>query len=90
MSNSIKSINLSEEDKAAFEQLLHQRNIGAGTFIRTKILLMKDEHHSNEYIANKLDITVPIVRLCLDKYRADGMESALKDSNGRSRKSKIN
>ena len=67
MSNSIKAINLSQEDITALEKILRQRNIGAGTFTRAKILLLKAENHSNEYIADKLDITVPTVRLCLDK-----------------------
>lgn len=50
---------------------------------------IKAENHSNEYIADKLDITVPTVRLCLDKYCAGGIENALKDSKGRGRKSEI-
>ena len=41
MSNSIKAINLSEEDKTALEKILRQRNIGADTFTRAKILLYK-------------------------------------------------
>lgn len=89
MSNSIKVINLLEEDKAALEKILRQRNIGAGTFIRAKILLLKVENYSNEYIADKLDITVPTVRLCIDKYNAGGIENALKDSKGRGRRSEI-
>lgn len=89
MSNSIKVINLLEEDKTALEKILRQRNIGAGTFIRAKILLLKAENHSNEYIADKLDITVPTVRLCIDKYNAGGIENALKDSKGRGRRSEI-
>lgn len=89
MSNSIKAINLSEEDKTALEKILRQRNIGADTFTRAKILLLKAENHSNEYIADKLDITVPTVRLCLDKYCAGGIENALKDSKGRGRRSEI-
>lgn len=89
MSNLVKVINLSEEDKATLEKILRQRNIGAGTFIRAKILLLKSGNHSNEYIADKLDITVPTVRLCIDKYNAGGIENALKDSKGRGRKSEI-
>ena len=76
-------------NKATLEKILRQRNIGAGTFIRAKILLLKSGNHSNEYIADKLDITVPTVRLCIDKYNAGGIENALKDSKGRGRKSEI-
>ena len=89
MPNLVKTINLSEEDKALLEKLLHQRNIEAGTFIRAKILLLKADNHSNEYIADKLDISVPTVRLCIDKYNAHGVADALKDSKGRGRKAEI-
>lgn len=89
MPNLVKSISLSEEDKTALERIIHQRNVEAGTFIRAKILLLKAENHSNEYIADKLDITVPTVRLCIDKYNANGIENALKDSKGRGRKPEI-
>ena len=89
MPNLVKTITLSEEDKANLEKLLHQRNVDAGTFIRAKILLLKADNHSNEYIADKLDISVPTVRLCIDKYNANGVADALKDSKGRGRKAEI-
>lgn len=89
MPNLVKTINLSSEDKAFLEKLLHQRNVEAGTFIRAKILLLKADSHSNEYIADKLDISVPTVRLCIDKYNANGIVDALKDSKGRGRKAEI-
>ena len=51
--------------------------------------MLKAESHSNEYIADKLDISVPTVRLCLDKYNAGGIQEALKDAKGRGRKAEI-
>lgn len=50
---------------------------------------MKSENNSNEYIANKLDVCISVVRLCIDKYHAGGIESALCDNKGRGRKAEI-
>lgn len=89
MSKIIKAIILTEEDKNTLEKILQQRSVEASVFIRAKILLLKEKSHSNEYIADKLDISVPTVRLCLDKYNAGGIQEALKDAKGRGRKAEI-
>ena len=89
MPNIIKTINLSEADKATLEGILRQSTVEARIFIRAKILLLKAENHSNEYIADKLDITVPTVRLCIDKLNEGGIENALNDNKGRGRKAEI-
>ena len=89
MPNLIKTINLSEADKATLEGILRQSTVEARIFIRAKILLLKTENHSNEYIADKLDITVPTVRLCIDKFNEGGIENALNDNKGRGRKAEI-
>ena len=44
---------------------------------------------SNEAIADKLDTTVPTVRLCLDKFNASGVQCALEDVAGRGRRAEI-
>lgn len=89
MPNLVKSINLTEDDKAALEGILRQSTIEARIYIRAKILLLKSENYSNESIADKLDICVSAVRLCLDKFNAGGVESALHDNKGRGRKAEI-
>ncbi len=89
MPNLVKSINISEADKATLEGLLRQSTVEARIFIRAKILLLKADNNSNEYIADKLDISVPTVRLCIDKYNEGGIENALNDSKGRGRKAEI-
>ncbi len=43
MPNLVKSINLTEEDKAALESILRQSTVEARTYIRAKILLLKSE-----------------------------------------------
>ena len=50
---------------------------------------MKSKNNSNEYIADKLDVCISVVRLCIDKYNAGGIESALHDNRGRGRKAEI-
>ena len=89
MPNLVKAINISEADKATLEGILRQSTVEARIFIRAKILLLKADNNSNEYIADKLDISVPTVRLCIDKYNAGGIENALNDSKGRGRKAEI-
>lgn len=89
MPNFVKAINISETDKAALESILRRNTVEARLFIRAKILLLKADNNSNEYIADKLDITVPTVRLCIEKYNEGGIENALNDSKGRGHKAEI-
>ena len=89
MPNFVKAINISESDKAALESILRRSTVEARLFIRAKILLLKADNNSNEYIADKIDITVPTVRLCIEKYNEGGIENALNDSKGRGRKAEI-
>ena len=89
MPNTVKTINLPEEDKTTLQGILHRSTVEARTYIRAKILLLKAENNSNEFIADKLDVSVPTVRLCIDKYNAGGIENALNDNNGRGRKAEI-
>lgn len=89
MANQIKSITLTENDQATLKNILQQSTGQARKYLRAKILLLKADHQSNEYIAQKLDISVPTVRLCLQKYQAGGIENALNDCKGRGRKAEI-
>ena len=89
MPNLVKPINLTDDDKAALEGILRQSTVEARTYIRAKILLLKSECRSNESIADKLDICVTAVRLCIDKYNAGGIKAALQDNKGRGRKAEI-
>lgn len=58
MPNLVKSIILTEDDKDILESILRQSTVEARAYIRAKILLLKAENNSNEYIADKLDICV--------------------------------
>lgn len=89
MPNLVKTITLTEEDKTTLQSILHQGTAEAREYIRAKILLLKSEGNSNEYIADKLDICISAVRKCIDKYNTGGIESALHDAKGRGRKATI-
>ena len=89
MPKKVKTINLTEGEKNALEGVLRQSTVEVRAYIRAKILLLKAECKSNEYIADKLDISVTSVRLCIDKYNTGGIEAALQDSKGRGRKAEI-
>ena len=82
-------INLSKEEKEQLIAITRQSTVEARVYIRAKILLLKNDRESNQYIANRLDITAPTVSLCLEKYRAGGIEAALRDESGRGRKAEI-
>ena len=89
MPNSVKPINLTQDDKEALERILCQSTVEARTYIRAKILRLKSENNSDDYIADKLDICISVVRSCINKYNAGGIEAALHDSKGRGRKAEI-
>lgn len=50
---------------------------------------MKSEGLSYEDIENKLDLTRPSIRLCIDKYLEGGINNALEDKSGRGVKAEI-
>lgn len=82
-------IHLTETEVHHLQSIVQKRTIEASVYRRAKILLLKSEGMSNEAIADKLDTTVPTVRLCLKKYSEAGIQSALEDSSGRGRKAEI-
>ena len=89
MPKTATSINLTTEEISYLESLVNKGTIEARVYRRAKILLLKYSGLSNETIADKLDTTVPTVRLCLKKYAESGMKAALEDAAGRGRKHEI-
>ena len=89
MPNHVKKLSLATDEKEFLMQLLRQSTLEARKYLRAKILLSKDRGLSNEKIAEKLEITVPTVRLCIEKYENGGVENALEDIKGRGRKKEI-
>ena len=89
MSKKPMTLALSDEDRNYLESLINKPTIIARTFRRAKILLLKAEGMSNGNIAEKLDVSIPTVKLCLDKYANDGINAALEDAPGRGRPQEI-
>jgi transposase len=80
---------LPAEDKEYFETLVRSRTVQAQAVQRAKIVLLKSEGQSIEYIADKLDINRKSVMLCLKKYKEGGAENAIYDAPGRGRNSDV-
>jgi len=82
-------IYLTETEMNYLQSIVQKGTVEARVYKRAKILLLKSDGMSNEAIADKLDMTVPTVRLCLEKYSESGIQSALEDASGRGRKVEI-
>ncbi len=82
-------IRLTDVETSRLQSITKKGTVEARIYRRAKILLLKSEGLSNEAIAEKLDITVPTVRLCLEKFEKEGVEAALQDYAGRGRKVEI-
>lgn len=80
------SFKLTEAEIEHLTAITNTRTAEAQKVQRAKILLLSSEAMSNVKIAEKLDIHRNSVELCLKKYIASGMESALRDDAGRGRK----
>lgn len=76
-----KNISLSESDREYLQSLIRQRTLQAQIVDRAKILLYKEQGVSYEAIANRLDLNLKSVKLCIDKYLEDGVERALSDDS---------
>ena len=83
------ALELKPEEKSFLEDLIKKPTIEVRVYKRAKALLMKSEGVSYEEIENKLDITRPSIRLCIDKYLEGGVNFALEDKSGRGVKAEI-
>ncbi len=72
-------IQLTTEERCDLESLIRMGTVEARVYRRAKILLMKSDGISINRIAEKLDVTISTVRLCLEKYRTGGVDMALED-----------
>ena len=80
---------ISEKDRIYFESLVRSRTMQAQVVQRARIILLKAEGVSIDAIADKVGINRKSVMLCLNKYKANGAESALHDAPGRGRDPEI-
>lgn len=72
-------IELTDEDRKYLQSLTRQRTIQAQVVDRAKMLLYKSEGMSNGSIADRLDVNINTVKLCLNKYKNGGIQRALFD-----------
>lgn len=89
MPKAITVLELSSEEKDFLEKLIKKSTIELRTYKRAKILLLKSEGKSYEEIEEKLELTRPSIRLCIDKYLEGGINNALEDKSGRGVKAEI-
>lgn len=89
MPKAITVLELSSDEKDFLEELIKRPTIEVRTYKRAKILLLKSEGKSYEDIEEKLELSRPSIRLCIDKYLEGGINNALEDKSGRGVKAEI-
>ena len=80
-----RSITLTNEEVLYLQSLTRQRTIQAQVVDRTKMLLYKAQGASNSDIAERLDVNINTVKLCLSKFREGGVQRALFDDKRKGR-----
>lgn len=89
MPNTVKTIDLNEDQVTYLNELLAQSTLEVRYYQRAKILLYKSRGMRNEEIANRLEIGLGVVTRCLSKFKKDGLDAALRDKQGRGRNAEI-
>lgn len=89
MGQKSSKISLSNEEKDYLTKIIKKGTIELQTYRRAKILLLKSQGLSNQCIANRMDVSIDVVVLCLKKYRDKGVNNALENAPGRGRKAEI-
>lgn len=80
-----KSIVLTDEDYEYLQSLTRQRTIQAQIVDRAKILIYKAQGDANQTIADRIDVNINTVKLCLKKFRSGGIQEALYDGQRKGR-----
>ena len=73
-------LTISDNDYKYLQDLCRCRTIQAQIVDRAKILLYKAQGESNQAIADRIDVNINTVKLCLKKYRHGGIKEALYDA----------
>ena len=80
-----KAIELSNSDVEYLQSLVRQRTIQAQVVERAKMLLYKAQGESNKAIAERLDVNIKTVNLCINKFKNKGVSGALFDEQRKGR-----
>lgn len=83
------TVTLSNADRSYLEAQTRARIIQAQTVNRARILLLKAEGASIDFIADKVGMNRKSVMLCINKYLEGGVENALFDAPSRGRNAEI-
>ena len=82
-------LEISDEDYEYLQSLTRRRTIQAQVVDRAKILIYKAQGASNSDIAERIDVNINTVRLCLEKYTEGGIRNALFDKPRKGRSPEI-
>ena len=80
-----KAIILTDDDYEYLQSLIRQRTIQAQIVDRAKILIYKSQGNTNRTIADRLDVNINTVKLCIKKYQSGGIQAALFDAQRKGR-----
>jgi len=86
MGSKSKKVVLKEEEKLYLEKIVRAKTSQVQTVERAKILLYRADGMLINDIADKMDMNRKSVMLCLNKFFAGGIQTALEDAPGRGRK----
>lgn len=79
------TLSISDKDYKYLQTLCRCRTIQAQIVDRAKILIYKAQGESNQAIADRIDVNINTVKLCLKKYRHGGIQEALYDAQRKGR-----
>lgn len=82
-------LEISDEDYEYLQSLTRRRTIQAQVVDRAKILIYKHQGASNSAIAERIDVNINTVRLCIEKYIEGGVQNALYDKPRKGRSPEI-
>ena len=82
---STKTIELTNDEVTYLQSLIRQRTIQAQVVDRAKVLLYKAQGATNSDIAERLDLNINTVKLCLSKFKEGGVQRALFDDKRKGR-----
>lgn len=80
-----KAITITDEDYEYLQSLIRQRTIQAQIVDRAKILIYKAQGDASQAIADRLDVNINTVKLCLNKFKSGGIQEALFDKQRKGR-----
>lgn len=79
MSKIVTTIKLSDDERSYLTSLIKTRTFQAQVVDRARMLLWKSDERTFSDIAAALDVSIPTVRRCIERFNTSGMNLALFD-----------